>query len=316
MFDHDRCLDLAIVPRNLPLSLISTIPRDMPASPFNVPDEYAVLGCAEYTVPARKGRFRHNQDYVYSKMNEMLKCPLNLFFLVLQVGIHGENTVIWYGDRNGIIKVDLGTNGTLIFAALSGLANLPFKRDPCVDIYHLQPTRAYKITLSQGIYYGLYGKDNSVLYVADGINSRGTLVLAGMRESPLIETNHVTAFDATTETDRVAIKFSHPSIPWNVNLSTDGSIHSSDWSLEWQALEILRRCNVPHTPRLVAHDVHLITTRQVREAAGLRSDRYRVRTILVTQPLADTTLQKIINKGLQIGLPELVSVLRDIVKGM
>jgi hypothetical protein len=74
-------------------------------------------------------------------------------------------------------------------------------------------------------------------------------------------------------------------------------------------LQILTRFSVPYTPRLVAHDEHLITTRQVREAAGLRSNRYRVRTILVTQPLADSTLRKETKEGLQIGLPQLVCVL-------
>jgi hypothetical protein len=54
--------------------------------------------------------------------------------------------------------------------------------------------------------------DDSVLYVADGINSRGTLVLPGIREGPLVETDHVAAFDAATDADRFAIKFSHPSI--------------------------------------------------------------------------------------------------------
>jgi hypothetical protein len=85
-----------------------------------------------------------------------------------------------------------------------------FKRNPCVDIYRIHPSRAYKITLREEIYYALYGKDDSVLYVADGINSRGTLVLAGIREDPLVETDHVAAFDVATDADRVAIKFSHP----------------------------------------------------------------------------------------------------------
>ena len=302
------------MPRKIPFSLISTIPHNTPASPRNIPDEYAILACVEHTVSTGKGGFRHNRDHAYAKLNELLKCPLNLCFLVL--GIHGADMAIWYGDRSGIIEVELATNGAYILAALVGLANLPFKRDPCVDIYRLRPTRAYKITLGQEIYYGLYGKDNSVLYAADGINSRGTLVLAGIRESPLVEVNHVAAFDAATEADRVAIKFSHPSIPWDVSLSLDGSTHSPDWTLEWQALQILTRFAVPHTPRLVAHDEHPITTRQVREAAGLRSDRYRVRTILVTQPLADSTLRKETKKGLQISLPQLVCVLRDVVNGM
>ena len=66
------------------------------------------------------------------------------------------------------------------------------------DIYRILPSRAYKITLREEIYYGLYGKDDSVLYIADGTNSRGTLVLAGIRDGPLVETDHVAAFDAAT----------------------------------------------------------------------------------------------------------------------
>lgn len=86
------------------------------------------------------------------------------------------------GTGVGFIEVELATNGPYIFATLVGLANLPFKRDPCVDIYRLRPTRAYKITLDQGIYYGLYGEKNSVLYAGDGINSIRTLVLGGIHE--------------------------------------------------------------------------------------------------------------------------------------
>jgi len=130
------------------------------------------------------------------------------------------------------------------------------------------------------------------------------------------ETDHVAAFNAATDADRVTIKFSHPSIPWDVNLSLNGSTHSPDWMLEWQALEILMKFAVPHIFKLVAHDKHLITTRQVCEAAGLRSDRYRIHTILVTQPLADSTLRKEIKKGLEIDLHLLVCVLKDVVDGM
>jgi hypothetical protein len=223
---------------------------------------------------------------------------------------------IWYGDRSGVIEVELAANASYILAALVGLANLPFKSDPCVDIYRIHPSHAYKITLREEVYHGLYGKEDSVLYVADGINSRGTLVLAGIRESPLVETDHVAAFDAATDANRVAIKFSHPSILWDVNLSLDGSTHSPDWILEWEALRILTNFTVPNTPRLVAHNEHSITTKQAREAAGLKSDRYRIRTILVTQPLADSSLRKEVKKGLDINLHLLVRVLKDVVDGM
>jgi hypothetical protein len=302
------------VPRQIPFPLDSNTPSDSPPSDRNLPDVHAILACVEHTVSTGSKGFTHNRDHAYAKLNELLKCPLNLRSVVL--GVHGKDMTIWYGDRSGVIEVELAANASYILAALVGLANLPFKRDPCVDIYRIHPTRAYKITLREEIYYGLYGKKDSVLYVADGINSRGTLVLAGIRESALVETDHVTAFDAATDADRVAIKVSHPSILWDVNLSLDGSTHSPDWILEWEALRILTNFTVPNTPRLVAHDEHSITTKQAREAAGLKSDRHRIRTILVTQPLADSTLRKEIKKGLEIDLHLLVRVLKDVVDGM
>jgi len=273
---------------------------------------HAILACVEHTVSTGSKGFTHNRDHAYAKLNELLKCPLNLRSIVLEV--HGKDMTILYGDRSGVIEIELAANASYILVALVGLANLPFKRDPCVNIYRIHPSRAYKITLREEIYYGLYGKDNSVLYVADGINSRGTLVLAGIREGPLVETNHVAAFDAATDANRVAIKFSHPSILWDVNLSLDGSTHSPDWILEWEALQILMKSTIPHTPRLVAHDEHPITTKQAREAAGLRSDRYRIHTILVTQPLADSTLRKEV-KEVGIDLHLLVCMLKDVVNG-
>ena len=306
-------MDLAIVPRKIPFSVDNTIPSGSPPSDGNLPDVHAILACIEHTVSTGTKGLTHNRDHAYAKLNELLKCPLNLRAIVL--GIHGKEMVIWYGDRSGVIEVRLAANAFYILAALVGLANLPFKRDPCVDIYRILPSRAYKITLREGIYYGLYGKDDSALYIADGINSRGTLVLAGIRDGPLVETDHVAAFDTATDEDRVAIKFTHPSIPWDVNLSLDGT-HALDWTLEWEALQILTQFNVPHTPRLVAHDEHSITTKQAREAASLRSDRYRIRTILVTQPLADSTLRKEIKRGLEIELHLLVRVLKDVVDGM
>jgi hypothetical protein len=133
---------------------------------------------------------------------------------------------------------------------------------------------------------------------------------------PLVETDHVAAFDAATDEDRVAIKFTHASILWDVNLSLDGFTHSPDWALEWEALQILTEFTIPHTPRLVAHNEHSITTKQAREAAGLRGDRYRIRTILVTQPLSDSTLRKEIKSGVEIDLHLLVCVLKDVVDGM
>ena len=60
-------------------------------------------------------------------------------------------------------------------------------------------------------------------------------------------------------------------------------------------LQILVQFAIPHTPRLVAYDEHSFTTKQARETAGLRSNR--IRTILVTQPLAVSTLRKEIKRG-------------------
>ena len=313
-FDRDRRVDLAIVPRKIPFSLCGVTPSGSPPSDRNLPHVHAILACVEHTVSTGSKGFKHNRDHAYAKLNELLKCPLNLSSIVL--GVHGKDMAVWYGDRSGVIEVELAVNLSYILAALVGLANLPFERDPCVDIYRIHPSRAYKIILREEIYYGLYGKDDSVLYIADGINNRGTLVLAGIREGPLVETDHVAAFDAATDADRVAIKFSHPSVLRDVNLSLDGTTHSPDWTLEWEALHILTKFTIPHTPRLVARDEHSITTKQAREAAGLRSDRYRIRAILVTQPLADSTLRKEVKKGLEIDLRLLVCVLKDVVHGM
>jgi hypothetical protein len=297
----------------IPLSIVDRFAHNSPPTLRNLPDHYTILACVEHTVTGGREGYKHNRDHAYAKLNEQLKCPLNLSFIVL--GVHGEDMTIWYGDRSGVIEVEIGGNGALILATLVGLASLPFQRDPCVDLYRLRPTRAYKITLAQGIYYGLYGQKDSVLYAADGINSRGTVVVAGIR-GPLVETNHVAAFDAATAADRVAIKFSYPSIPWDVSLSFAQSAPSTDWTLEWQALEILTTFAVPHTPRLVAHDEHPITTRQVREAAGLTGQRYRVRTILVTQPVANSTLRQETKDGSQTDIRQLVIVLKDVVRGM
>jgi hypothetical protein len=304
---------MVIVPRAIPFS-VTGLPYGTPPSQRNLPDVHAILGCVEHTVSPGNNGFTRNRKHALAKLNELLKCPLNIRSIVL--GFHGTELAIWYGDRSGIIEVELGAHADYTLAALVGFASLPFRRDPCVEFYRIHPTRAYKITLHKQIYYGLYGKDGSVLYMADGINSRGTLVLPGIRESPLVATDHVLAFDAATEADRVAIKFSHPSVPWDVIVSLDGSTHSRNCSLEWEALEILSTFSICNTPRLLAHDELSITTKQVREAAGLTSDRYRVRTILVTQPLADTTLRKEVKNGVQMDLPRLVCVLKDVVTGM
>jgi hypothetical protein len=240
-------VDLAIVPRKIPFSANNAIPSGSPPSDCNLPDVHAILACVEHTVSTGSKGFTRNRNHAYAKLDELLKCPLNLRSIVL--GVHGKDMAIWYGDRS-----ELAANASCILAALVGLANLPFKRDPCVEIYRILPSRAYKITLGEKIYYGLYGKEDSVLYIADGINSRGTLVFARIRDGPLVETDHVAAFDTATDADRFVIKFSHPSIPWDVNLSLDGSTHSPDWTLEWEALQILTKSTIPHTLRLVAHD--------------------------------------------------------------
>jgi hypothetical protein len=306
-------VDLAIVPRRIPYPLDSTIPSGAAPSDLNLPDVHAILACVEHTVSAGSKGFNHNRDHAFAKLNELLKCPLNLHAIAL--GVHGKDMALWYGDRSGVIEVKLVAHAAFIHAALVGLAHLPFERDPCVTIFRIRPFRAYKITLGTEIFYGLYGKHNSALYIADGINSRGTLVLAGIRDGPLVGTDHVVAFNVAAAEDRFAIKFSHPSVPWDVNLSLDGSTHSPEWNLEWQALQKLMQFKIPHTPRLVAHDEHSITTKQAREAASLKSERYRIRMILVTQPLADSTLRKEIKKGNQLDLHQLVCVLNDVVEG-
>ena len=306
-------MDIAIVPRKILFPVDNQLPIGSPPSDSNIPDIHAILACVEHTVSTGSKGFRHNQDHAYAKLNELLKCPLNLCSIVL--GVQGQEIAIWYGDRSGIIVVRLGAHPSYIHTALVGLANLPFGRDPCVSIHQIRPSRAYKITLGTEIYYGLYGMEDTALYIADGINSRGTLVLAGIQDGPRVDTDTVAAFDAAADKDRVAIKFSHPSIPWDMNVSLDGSAHSPRCTLEWEVLETLASFHIPHTPRLVAHDEQSITTKQIREAVGLKSERYRIRTILVTQPLAHSTLRKEIKKGTQIDLHLLVCVLKDVVEG-
>jgi len=119
---------------------VTGLPDNSPPSYRNLPDVHAILACVEHTVSTGSKGFNHNRHHAYAKLNGLLKCPLNLGFIVL--GVHGDEMAIWYGDRSGAIEVEFG-------AHLVGLANLPFKRDPCVDFYQIHPTRAYKITLHE-----------------------------------------------------------------------------------------------------------------------------------------------------------------------
>jgi hypothetical protein len=113
------------VPRKIPFSSVSSIPHNTPPSHRNIPDYYAILACVEHTVRTGQDGVKHHRDHAYAKLNPLLKCPLNLSFIVL--GVYGEDMAMWYGDHSGIIEVELATNCAYIIAALVGLANLPFK---------------------------------------------------------------------------------------------------------------------------------------------------------------------------------------------
>jgi hypothetical protein len=149
--------------------------------------------------------------------------------------------------------------------------------------------------------------------VADSIAGNGTLVIPGIRETALISDDPVNDFNRATDMDRVAIKFSHPSVLWEANPWLSNS--PGDWKFEWEVLHLLEVANVRNVPKLVHHDENGTTTKLVREAAGIKSSTYRIRTILVTQPVVASTLQSAVKRGFDISLSTLVQVLKDIIDG-
>jgi len=87
-------------------------------------------------------------------------------------------------------------------------------------------------------------------------------------------------------------------VPWATEFPHRVDNTADVWMLEWQVLQLLEACGVRNVPMLVDRFEHDFSTKTVREAVGLQDKRHRTRTILVTQPIADSTLQKAIECGI------------------
>jgi hypothetical protein len=305
-FMRDRRLDIAVIRRDVS-SASADIEPQSESSPV-CPDVTDIQSCIEHTVTSGATGRQHNKQHAYAKINELLKCPLNISIIVL--GLHGSGMTLWYADRCGVIEVDLGNDKSLWQRAVLGLSNFSVLRDPHVTVHQLRPHRIYKFNLYNNVYYGLYGPGGEALYVADGIVSRGTLVLLGVRAAALSNDDVVAGFDGAPNSEIVAIKLSHPwaTEPHRADNTDDV------WMLEWQVLQSLKECGVRNVPELVDHIEYDFSTKEVREAVGLEDKRHRTRTILVTQPIADSTLQNAIECGIE--LPTLVQVMKNIIDGM
>ena len=290
---RDCRLDIVAIPRNHPA--VAHLPQTDPV----YPDITDVQSCVEHTVTSGSGGRNHNKQHAYAKVNELLKCPLNMSIVVL--GIHGSGMTVWYADRSGVIEVDLGTDSSLHRQLVCGLSNSSPLRDPCISVSYLEPRRVYEFRIRNHVYYGLYGLQGEALYVADGIECRGTLVLPGHRTT-----------DKAQDPDIVAIKLSYPSLPWADNFPLQADNTTSDWVFEYQVLQSLKKFGVRNVPEVVDHIEHAISTKAVREATGLEGKRHRTRTILITQPLAHYTLQAYESV---IQLRELVQVMNDVIDG-
>jgi hypothetical protein len=287
---RDRRVDIAVIPREHPAS--APQPQTNPI----YPDSTDIQSCVEHTVTSGSGGRQHNKCHAYAKINELLKCPMNISFIAL--GVHGSGMTLWYADRCGIIEVDLGTNKSLQTQVVCGLSNTSPLRDPCVSVHSLEPRRVYQFRLHTNVYYGLYGLQGEALYTADGIACRGTLVLAGYR--------------TTNDSNPLVIKLSYPSLPWATQFPCKADHTAGAWEFEWQILLSLKACGVRNVPELIDHIEHNVSTKSLREAVGLQDERHRMRTILITQPLAQCTLQEIEN---DIELPMLVQVMKDVIDG-
>ena len=82
-------MDLAIVPRKIPLSVDNIIPSGSPPSDGNLPDMHTILACIEHTVSAGSKVLKHNRDHAYAKAQravevppEPLFCHVSGFFLM------------------------------------------------------------------------------------------------------------------------------------------------------------------------------------------------------------------------------------------
>src|ERR1700722_13964261 len=302
-------LDIAAIRRDVSSALANIMPQSE-SSPV-CPDVSAIPPCIEHPVISGGNGPRHNMQHAKGKINELLKCPLNMSIIVL--GLHGSGTTLWYADRCGLIEVDLGNDKSLQRRAVLGLSNCSAHHDPYVTVHRLHPHRIYKFNLRNNVYYGICGPGDEPLYVADGIASRGTLVLPGVRATAFVN-DDTAGFTRALDLDIVAIKLSHPSVSWATEFPHRVDNTADAWELEWQVLWLLEKHKVRYVPTLVDHFEHDFSTKTVREAMGLQDQRHRTRTILVTQPLADSTLQKAIECGIELSM--LVQVMKDIIDGM
>src|ERR1700722_11056893 len=305
----DCHLDIAVICRDVYSALANIVPQSE-SSPV-CPDVADIQSCIEHTVMSGANGRKHNRHHTKAKINELLKCPLNMSIIVL--GLHGSGTTLWYADRCGLIEVDLGNDKSLQRRAVLGLSNCSAHHDPYVTVHRLHPHRIYKFNLRNNVYYGICGPGDEPLYVADGIASRGTLVLPGVRATAFLN-DDTAGFTRALDLDIVAIKLSHPSVPWATEFPHLVDNTADAWELEWQVLWLLEKHKVRYVPTLVDHFEHDFSTKTVREAMGLQDQRHRTRTILVTQPLADSTLQKAIECGIELSM--LVQVMKDIIDGM
>ncbi len=300
-FQRDLRLDIATIRRDF-----YSVPQSPSVSVC--PDVTDIQSCIEHTVTSGSNGQSHNKDHALAKINELLKCPLNLSMIVL--GIHGSGMTLWYGDRCGIVEVDLGRDKFLHKQAVLGLSNLSTLRDPCVTVHRLKPQRIYKFTLDSNVYYGVYSTKGETLYIADGIACRGTLVILGHRATAFFDDAEA-GFGRAPDSEIVAIKISHPPMPWTTEFLQQD--HTVDvWKLEWQVLQSLNANGVRNVPELVDHIEHASSTKMIRQTVGLQDKRHRTRTILVTRPLVGLTLQKM-ERGIK--LPELVQVMKDVIDG-
>ena len=78
----------AYVPQKIPLSLCEFLLHKSPPSDHNLSDVHAILACVEHTVSTGSKGLAHNGDHTYTRLNKLLKCPMNLCSIVLS--IHGD----------------------------------------------------------------------------------------------------------------------------------------------------------------------------------------------------------------------------------
>jgi hypothetical protein len=287
-FTRDCRLEIAVIPRHPPASVSQS---------QTPPDVTDIQSCVEHTVTSGNcGRY-HNKERAYTNINELLKCPMNVSIVAL--GIHGSGMTLWYADCCGVIEIDLGTDSALHQQAVHGLSNASPLRDSCISLHSREPRRVYEFRLHTNVYYGVCGSQGELLYAADGIACRGTIVLPGFRET-------------AQASEALAIKLSYPSVSGVTKLPHQADNTATVWEFEWQVLQSLKAFGVRNVPELVDHIEHTVSTKAVRKALGWQDERHRSRAILITQPLAQCTLRAIES---DIDLSMLVQVMNDVIDG-